>query len=274
MNTFPVSNRPQDLQIDFFYIQRMVGNFLKYGYNSSTWDDEQTQVVQEIIDEGVRQFYFPPVLEDGVVHEWTFMRPTIQIVTEASQRRYPLPSDWERPVGNLCYTDTSNDFYAPIQFTAATRLRNLEYQDNFLSYPQYAAIEPAESQGDAPQLLVLVLHPTPDAQYELTVQYQAHARRLTKEHPYPLGGQANGPVLLASCLSIAEFRKSNIRGPMHDDFKVKLSTAAIRDTKRGATLLGYNGNGGGFPNGRGSARSLGGLYYNLATYGGSEYSGD
>lgn len=277
MNTFPISNRPQDLQIDFHYIQRQVGKFLGYGYNSATWDDEQQQAVQEIIDEGVRQFYFPPLLDGPGIqnaHEWTFMRPTLVFETVANQRRYQLPTTWERPIGDLCYTDTANDFYAPIKFTSATRVRALEFQNNFTSYPQFAAVEPGESQGDAPQQLVLVLHPTPDAAYELSVQYQAHALRLTKEHPYPLGGQAMGPVVLASCLSVAEFRKQGARGPMHQDFLAKLASAVARDTNRGAALLGYNGNYQGFAPGRGMNRALGGLYYSEVLYGNTSYSGE
>jgi len=100
MTTYPISNRAETLQIDFHYIQRQVGQYMEYGYNAGEWDDEQIQVVQEIIDEGIRQFYFPPVLPPEYAlgadkpHEWSFMRPTWEQTTVGSQRRYPLPPDF------------------------------------------------------------------------------------------------------------------------------------------------------------------------------------
>lgn len=269
---WPIGNRSNDLQIDFFYCRRQVGRYLGYGFDADVWDDEQAEAVQEIIDEGVRQFYFPPAT-DGNVHEWTWMRPVYTFTTEANTRRYTLPSDWERPIGDLCYNDTDNDFYSPVKWTSATRLLKLQYQSNFTSYPQYAAYEPVESQGDGPQLQQLVLHPTPDSAYELTTQYQAHARRLTEEHPYPLGGQTNGPLLLASCLSVAELHQQGSDGPMYQKFRERLSASIARDHQRGPKILGYNGNGHTALRGRGMLRDLGGLYYNDVTYSNTSYSG-
>ena len=279
MSTYPISNRPQDLQIDFHYIQRQVAYYMYQQYNVAVLDDEQVQAIQEIIDEGVRQYAYPPILPPQYalgaqhVHEWSFMRPTFQLLTAADQRRYNLPAEWERPIGDLCFTSTENDFYTPIKFTAASRLRKLEYQDNFTAFPQYAAVEPAESQGDAPQTLVLVLHPTPDSEYELTVQYQAQIMRLTAEHPYPLGGQSHGPGFLASCLAVAELRKNGADGPMYQKFMEKLAGNVVRDAERGAALLGYNGNGGMSCPSRGQVRDAQGIYYQETLYGNTSYSG-
>jgi hypothetical protein len=280
MSTYPVSNRPLDLQIDFFYLQRQVGKYLDYGYNAANWDDEQVQVVQEIIDEGIRQYYFPPPLPSEFalgmreVHNWSFMRPVFQLITEDDQRRYPLPEDWEHPIGDICFTDTANDFYAPIKFVSAARLFKVEFQDNFTSYPQLAAIEPVRSDGAGDQLLQLVLHPTPDTQYDLTCQYQAHAKRVTAESPHPLGGQVHGPGFLASCLSVAELRKMGAEGPMHRKFFEKLAGNIARDFERqGAAVLGYNGDTSSATFGRGSARRGNLLYYQEVLYGNTSYSG-
>ena len=277
---FPVNDRPDDLQINFKYLQRQVSYYMYQTYNHDTNDDEQIQAIQEIIDEGVRQYIYPPVLPPqyaiGVqhVHEWSFMRPVWVLQTEADQRRYLLPADFERPIGDLSYTSTDNDFYAPIKFTSASRLFKLEYQTNFTTFPQYAAIEPREPTGNSPQLQQLVLHPTPDASYQLTLQYQAIARRVTEQNPYPPGGQVHGPGFLASCLAIAELRKNGADGPMYQKFMERLAGNIVRDTERGAALLGYNGNGGMTQPGRGSLRDAGGLYYNEVLYGNTAYSGE
>jgi hypothetical protein len=119
----------------------------------------------------------------------------------------------------------------------------------------------------------VVLHPTPDSAYELTTQYQALARRLTEEHPYALGGQAHGPLLLASVLSVAELRESGTDGAMYEKFRERLAASVARDHQRGGKLLGYNSNGHTAIRGRGMLRDLGGLYYNDVTYSNTSYSG-
>jgi len=275
MSTYPIGNRPNDLQIDFFYIQRQVGKYLGYGYNAKIFDDEQNEAVLEIIDEGVRQYYYPPVIPElgPSVHEWSFMRPVGRMTTQANTRRYNLPEDFERPIGDLCYNETDNDFYSPVKWASPTRLLKLQYQTNFTSYPQWAAYEPSESQGDGPQLQQLVLHPTPDSEYELTFQYQALAHRLTEDHPYPLGNQSHGPGFLASCLAIAELRELGDEGPMHSRFLQTLIGNIARDEVRGANVLGYNSNGQRGVRGRGMLRDLGGIYYQDPTYGGASYPG-
>lgn len=277
---WPITHRSTNLEVDFFYLQRVLSNYMFGEYNSSLLDDEQEMVLEEIIDEGYRQACYPPLLPPpyGVgiedIHQWSWMRPTWRLTTRASQRRYPLPQDWDRPVGNLCYVDTANDFYTPIQFTSASRLRGIEYQTNFTSYPQYAAIEPAESTGESPQTNVLVLHPTPDAAYELSCQYQAYARRLTADQPYPLGGQSNGSLILASCLAVAELRKTGEpEGAMWRSFMQKLASAIARDRERGAALLGYNAGQEQFANSRAAVRALDGLFYSDVTYSGGTYDG-
>lgn len=277
--TWPISNRANNLQVDYHYLRRQVGKLLRYGYNHAEWDDEQNEAVDEIIDEGLRSYYYPPPLPPpyavaaSEAHEWSFMRPIWQFTTEAAQRRYPLPSDWERPIGRLTYPDTDNDFYAPIKFTSSSRLRSLEYQTNFTSYPQFAAIEPGESQGDAPQELVLVLHPTPDSAYRLQCQYQAQARRIDEDHPFPLGGQIHSQGILASVLAVAEFRSTGNQGPQYQRFLERLASNIVRDQQRGARVLGYNHNGYSTVKSRGRLRDFDGLYYNDPTYEGQSYPG-
>lgn len=278
---YPISNRPNSLQIDYFYLQRQVGQYLKYGFSSAEWDDEQVLAVDEILDEGCRLYYFPPVLREPFatgtlhVHEWSFMRPTFRLKTVAAQRRYPLPPTWERPIGNMSNQDANATFYLPIMFSSASRLRHLDNLENFTSYPRIAAVEPGESTGEAAQQLILVLHPTPDAEYNLEVQYQAHARKLSPQQPFPLGGQPHGPGILAAVMAVAELRATGQEGTYHSQFMSKLAANVARDHQRGAKNLGYNANGAiGKRWGRGSLRDCNGLFYDETSYDGNYYSGE
>lgn len=278
--SWPINNRSTTLNIDYFYLQRRVAKYLFLNYNAAVLDDEQAEEVDEVINLGLMQYYFPPTLGPEVAigaahaHEWSFMRPSWQFETVADQRRYSLPTDWERPVSDLCYVDTDSNFYKPIKFTSAARLRAIEYQTEFTTNPELAAIEIDSQSGVEPQTQVLVLHPTPDAVYTLSVQYQATARKLTPDEPYPLGGQLHGPGILASVMAAAEFHKNNAHGPMYQDFMSKLAAAVVRDHERGAQLLGYNSNGGNDAGGRAEVRKAGGLYYQDVTYGNTAYSGE
>lgn len=276
---YPIQNRADSLEIDFHSIRRQVGKTIGIGYSHEEWDDEQAQEVQDIIDEGMRQAYYPPPLpqpysmKSDTVHEWSFMQPTLEFSTESDIRRYPLPSDFERPIGNVAYADT-NDSYPPIQFAPAARLRGLEARTDYQAPPSFAAIEPGELDGSGPQTLVLVLHPTPDAEYPMALVYQAHGRRLTEESPYPLGGQPFGPVALASCLAAAEMKILRQPGPAAKNFVQTLAGAIARDRQRGPALLGYNGDMSINVFGRGTVRRMGGLYSSQdATYNGVAYTG-
>lgn len=83
--TWEVSNSPSDLNVDYPYLQRVVGGYLDYGYNPSAFDHTQAGLVDEIIRQGLRQFYHPfPVDGKRESHEWSFMRPWTTLETNAS----------------------------------------------------------------------------------------------------------------------------------------------------------------------------------------------
>jgi hypothetical protein len=270
---YPINNRSDSLELDFHAIRRQVGRFLGHGYSHEEWDDEMAEEVQDVIDEGVRQAYFPPTLPNSItVHEWTFMRPTLQFSTVADQRRYQLPDDFERPHDRIAFLETDNH-YPSVEFTSASRLRNLESQTDFTSFPTHAAIEPDDSAGDSPQRSILVLHPTPDGAYKLALEYQARARRLTDDAPYPLGGQAFGPVIMASCLAAAETFATRQQGAMYERFLQKLAGAISRDQYRSPHNLGYNGDLSTNVYGRSALRRLNAIFMDDATYNDVEYSG-
>ena len=240
---YPIDNRRATLTVDFHYIRRQVGEYLEITMSQEEWDAEQNEVINDVIKDGLQLYYYPPLVEnDQTVHEWTFMRPSVKLTTVADQRRYPLPDSFERLIGNITRGGTDSTSYFPISLTSASRLRALDALERTTGYPQYCAIEPADSTGDAPQTLILALHPTPDAAYVLELQYQAMGVMIDSDHPYPLGGQAHGPGILYACLAVAEFRKIGDQGPMHAKFMQTLAANVARDRQRGARIVGYNAN--------------------------------
>jgi hypothetical protein len=277
--TYPISNRRTSFTIDYHAIRRQVGAYLEIGYSHEEWDDEQAETVDDIIRDGLHLYYNPPVLEEPYAtgmtesHQWSFLRPTWTFKTQAAQRRYPLPVDFESPIGDITYPASSSSAYAPIPFTSAARLRALEYQNESQTNPEFAAVDPRESQGAGAQELDLILHPTPDAVYTLALQYQSVGRVIDSTTTFPLGGVLHGPAIMQACLAIAEFRKTGDEGPMWKQFMRLLTANIIRDRQRGARLIGYNGdNMLGNPISRGQMRRLGGLFYDTVLYGGVAYT--
>jgi hypothetical protein len=272
-NARPLGDRPDSLHVDYHYIRRRIGRYLEYGYNHATWDDNKRETVQEVIDEGVRQYYFPPPLPYDLsagpqqVHVWSFMRPIHRFVTVAGQKRYQMPPDFDRPLSDITYVDEEQGGRMPIKWTSPARLLKMEYRDDWLSHPHFAAIEPAEATGMAPHEQVIALAPVPDAEYPLAFQYNAIAKRLTEDNPYPLGGQVHGEGILASCLAVAEILRVGGEGALARKFREVLTGNILRDQHRGAQLLGYNGNDSSHVVGRGMARRMGLLFYNNVTYG-------
>lgn len=274
--TWPISNRAESLTVDFHYLQRRVGSQLGFDRNPAIWDDEEAELVQEIIDDGVRQAYFPPPLSPPYslgtleAHSWSFMRPTWEFTTVSGQRRYELPPDYDSPVGDLVFLDTNNSYPAAIH-TSAVRLDKLESRDTSNGSPRLFATEAGESTGEDPQTQVLVLHPTPDGAYRMSLKYQAAARRLTADQPYPLGGQLFGPVLVASCLSMAEQRLTGKQGPLFNAFLSALAGGIRRDHKREPKSLGIrNGWDAGFTS-RSAARRNGWIGTDHLSYDGDYY---
>lgn len=275
--SWPISNRAEDLNIDVHYLRRQVGSYLGYGHNPAVWGDEKFQTVEEIIDSGLRQYYFPPSMPTDRVygkleaHSWSFMRPTGAMTTEDGQAVYSLPADFDFLIGDITYSDTDGEYYAPLKLTSDARIRALEQTTTTTAQPQLAAVRPVVDAGTAPQRQELVLHPTPNAAYNLSFQYQAFPRKLSDENPYPLGGRGHASGIMASVLAVAELRKMGQEGPMMKNFINQVSSNIARDWDRGPDFLGYNGSGGMGASARGDLRRMNGIFYSGITYNGSAY---
>jgi hypothetical protein len=54
-----------------------IAEFLGYGRTAANWSTDQSSVIDEVLDSGLRRFYFPPAIEGYAFngHEWTFLKP-------------------------------------------------------------------------------------------------------------------------------------------------------------------------------------------------------
>lgn len=246
---YPVNNRRTRLTIDFFHIRRQVGEYLQIDKGTELWDTEQDETIKDVIKDGLQLYYYPPMLEPpftdkmGDVHEWTFLRPTWRFSTAAGEKYYMLPEDWERAIGPMNLLGSDTTITGPILQISPAKIRNALNASTIEGTPVYYAVDPLETQGDEEQTYRIHLFPTPDRVYECEQQYQTLGQMIDADHPFPLGGQTNGPGILAACLAVAEFRMTGEEGAMHQKFMRLLAANIVRDRAKGSKNLGYNGNG-------------------------------
>ena len=79
----PPATPHSSLALVFEHIRSEVGRHFGFGRTYSSMTSTQKEDVDAVIDRGLRQFYAPPLLQDGTTHLWSFMRPTMNITVHA-----------------------------------------------------------------------------------------------------------------------------------------------------------------------------------------------
>lgn len=68
------------LSLSFTTLRREVGDKLGLNTTVANWSSDETQLVNDIIRQGLTQFYTPPPV-NGRVHRWSFLRPVTTLTT-------------------------------------------------------------------------------------------------------------------------------------------------------------------------------------------------
>lgn len=232
------------LSLGFPDLQKEVGDFLGFGPTSGNWSAAKTDIIERIIQSGIRQFYFPPSLGGGMPsHNWRFLKPVTTLATVASTDTYTLPDSFGRMEGNLTFASADNA-YTAIKLVGEGVIRNLQQRNTSATgKPRYAAVRPKASTGSTGQRFEILLWPTPDAVYTLTYKYAALLDKITASLPYPVGGMPHAETILESCLAVAEMRKDDEKGLHWTQFMERLAASVEYDKQINAEFFGYNGDG-------------------------------
>lgn len=261
-------------QLTYEKLRTIVATFAGWPPDSTTWGQARTDQFEQILEAGLRNFYWPPALSsDEQPHVWSFLRPNDTIVTVSGQRFYTLPLSFDHIIGDLTYGHGENDYYSPISVTSDQRLRAMETQTNFTSFPQWAAVRPKHSDSAAPQFQEIGFHPTPDAAYELNYRYHAIPVPIGPDNPYPLGGAVHGQTIIEAILHQAALTLDDDSQDAHAvALQRALRTSVTMDQQRGAELIGYNGDGSDMT-ARSRRLAREGLFNSEMTYNGVTYGG-
>jgi hypothetical protein len=258
--------------LDFHDLKKRASRVLGYPPDEEKWQSHQHENVNEVINDGLRQYYHPPPIDAFGQHSWTFLNPTNEMTTSDNVRWYVLPADfgYMNKEGSIAYLDT-NSTYAPIQLVSESYLRKLEYQDTYTSYPIFAAVRPKFSDGVTGQRFEVGFHPTPNGEYRLGYQYFAAQNGLDCDNKFPLGGPIHAQGILKSILAAAEEFKNDQRGRYYEAFIEQLKADIAMDARRGPATLGYNSNGGSRRINR--VRDSTKVFSRSVTYNGASYTG-
>jgi hypothetical protein len=226
------------LMVSYSELVRHVARFLGYSENLS---ESQVQIVDVIIQSGVRQFYHPPAV-NGVEggYEWSFMRPHVSMSLEAGKSTYTLPDGFGRLAGDF-YFSTPAIGRQSIVLTSEYRINALAQQDDSPGVPRLASIRYKENMGQHGQAQEVTFYPTPVREFEIHFSFTAYTGRLSINSQYPLGGPQHSELVIESCLAIAEQRENDERGVHTERFENLLASAVADDKRKGAMSFGQMG---------------------------------
>ena len=245
-----------------------VGGYLGYGRTPSNWsgwdvsnpftpkdstitvglstqtipaNDSQLGHIIACLNDGLDQFYHPPLSGDAVAYKWTFLEPTLQLTTVANKAQYDLPDDFAFFEGELAF-DPSVGTWAPLRRYGEAFVRALiQRNPGMVGKPECAAILDKKSDGVLGQKKALLMFPTPDAAYPILGRYALLPNALTAANPYPLGGPAYRRAIIESCLAIAESRFQDELTTHRDMFADALTAAISQNVRERPEYFGYMG---------------------------------
>lgn len=223
------STLPTTLEADFNYLVTEIGGALGFGHDPGVYSHDETERVRRILDRGLRQFYYPPLLNGQfTAWKWSFLRPVKTLSVVADDGDYDLPSDVGSIDGSLTYANQT--VYPPLKEVSENAIR--EHRQSLelaKGRPQFYAVRLKGGDGTAAQVLEILLAPTPDAVYTLSYKANVRPSRITASKPYPLSGPEDSEALLTSCLAVVE---DDVRGPHYEKFIGLLAGAVKRDQAR------------------------------------------
>ena len=226
-------------------LQELVGHHL--GYGRSGWNTEQTAVIADCIESGLRRFYFTEAIPQYGIpagYPWEFLKPKASLTLESGTRVVDMPDDYGGMEGLVMIGAVGQTDFQSIKQMTAERIRELfGLTPDLTGTPQVVAIEwsknIAADQGQRAQMLV---YPEADTDYTLEFQYYLQPDALTATRPYPYGGSRHAETIKAACLAAAELDLNGGGDGKREDFYLKrLGTSIMEDQRNRPQFLGYNG---------------------------------
>jgi len=213
------------LQITYSELRREIGRFLGYDRDPDNWDATQTADVADILNAGMRAFYWPNVGESR--YSWSFLRKLGSLSVSSGTAAYELATDFEGLLTGFSYQSGSQK--RRVSRVPEEEILAIIGKDLESGPPEFCALRAKEGDGTDPTLWEVLFMPTPDASYTLSYRYSRRPDVLSSTQPYHLGGAAVSECVLEACLAAAEKTMSPEKGPgIHAERFQQLLQAAVK----------------------------------------------
>jgi hypothetical protein len=172
--------------------------------SSETDKVETAYLLDGLIDEGLRSFYFLTQEGDRGPHGWSFLNPVYSFSTETGKDTYDLPENFGQQSDEwVCFSEGTP---YPLSLVSYAHLQGLLAGPvGDASTPRYVAVIPKPNfDGTASQQFQAVFAPRPDRAYSIQFRYPITPRSLSPQNPYPLGGPVHAETIRAAVLARAE----------------------------------------------------------------------
>lgn len=225
----PLGGSESGLAVTRTTLLEQTGVFARMGRTIPT-DTEKLARLTDALNASMRNTYYPDtVLGEMWTHRWSFMRPLLKFTTVQGVGDYVLPPFVDGIEGDGSY---ENQFgYGPILVRGDQVIRRLRESLTATGYPSIAATVPIKHSGQVETRKLLMLHPTPDAGYEVTFRYHLAPTALTAANPYPPGGPLIAEALIQGCRAAIDLILNDRVGTHHDLFKERLKAAVLADRR-------------------------------------------
>jgi hypothetical protein len=186
--------------------------------------------VNDIIRSGYRLFIKS--------HEWTFLKPTKELILPDGEQDVDLPADFGFLIGDIYFLDDELSRLTPIERKNDGAIKQLRQQGPVIqSQPRMCAVIPNNGPTTTKgQRSILMVWPTPEQEYTVTFRYSVLPAAIDVTHPYPYGGAAHAETLIQACLAASE-EFNDTPGSSMQAFARELRTSIEYDRKAAAQQI-------------------------------------
>lgn len=210
-------------------LKEHVARFLGYGDSEASWDVQQARDLTRIVAEAKRKFYNPDVLPgEDVKHTWSFLSPVLPFMFTSNIYEYDLPAGFAMLNGPIQYAPGADSLYPSLSNVGWEKvLWNLQ-QNESSGRPLICGLKVMGVDTNMPTLWKLIVHPVPDADYQVMLPCKLDPLEMGGDDNLPIGDHSHVDTLLEGCLAAAE--RFNLEPGVHtDEYYRRLQSSIYHD---------------------------------------------
>lgn len=185
-------------------LRRCAAVALDFGTLPSKWDSEQLVFIDEVIADGLRDFYMPSVGGAKERYEWSFLCVTGSLSLVNADFDYDLPDNFGGLVRRFVLTSGTTSA-AILDVVDLDKILHLQNKEPLTGVPRYAAVrvKSVTATTSVSQRWEVLFYPTPNASYTCKFEYPA-LPDMPSGNSYLLGGAQHANTIKAMVRAAAE----------------------------------------------------------------------